>query len=116
MLGYQSTSGADTPWDQQAPPRAVIPPGPGNSLPQDQATAPPGPGTPLPGAVHAGRYAQQAGGTHPTGMHSCIDGSSKLQEVNITCILYNLTYQGQTDKSLFSKDAYLTTKSQNDNG
>ena len=27
-------------------------------------------GTP-PGAVHAGRYGQQAGGTHPTGMHSC---------------------------------------------
>ena len=24
-----------------------------------------------PGAVHAGRYGQQAGGTHPTGMHSC---------------------------------------------
>ena len=25
-----------------------------------------------PGAVHAGRYGQQAGGTHPTGMHSCL--------------------------------------------
>ena len=24
-----------------------------------------------PGAVHAGRYEQQAGGTHPTGMHTC---------------------------------------------
>ena len=24
-----------------------------------------------PGAVHAGRYGLQAGGTHPTGMHSC---------------------------------------------
>ena len=24
-----------------------------------------------PGAVHAGRYGQKAGGTHPTGMHSC---------------------------------------------
>ena len=30
-----------------------------------------GPGTP-PGAVHAGRYGQQAGGTHITGMHSCL--------------------------------------------
>ena len=31
-----------------------------------------GPGTPLPPtAVHAGRYGQQAGSTHPTGMHSC---------------------------------------------
>ena len=25
-----------------------------------------------PGAVHAGRYGQQAGGTHPTGMHTCV--------------------------------------------
>ena len=24
-----------------------------------------------PGALHAGRYGQQASGTHPTGMHSC---------------------------------------------
>ena len=24
-----------------------------------------------PGTVHAGRYGQQAGGAHPTGMHSC---------------------------------------------
>ena len=24
-------------------------------------------------AVHAGRYSQQAGGTHPTGMHTCSD-------------------------------------------
>ena len=39
------------------------------------AGTPPGPGTP-PGAVHAGRYGQQAGGTHPTGMHSCFQLSS----------------------------------------
>ena len=26
-----------------------------------------------PGTVHAGRYGQQAGGTHPTGMQSCIN-------------------------------------------
>ena len=30
---------------------------------------PPRTGTPL-GAVHTGRYGQQAGGKHPTGMHS----------------------------------------------
>ena len=24
------------------------------------------------GAVHAGRYGQKAGGTHPTGMHTCL--------------------------------------------
>ena len=33
---------------------------------------PPGPDPPSPGGVHAVRYGQQAGGTHPTGMHSCI--------------------------------------------
>ena len=26
-----------------------------------------------PGAVHAGRYDQQAGGMHPTGMQSCVE-------------------------------------------
>ena len=34
---------------------------------------------PSPGAVHAGRYWQQAGGTHPTGMHFCL----QLQTVGI---------------------------------
>ena len=29
-----------------------------------------------PCAVHAGRYAQQAGRTHPTGMHTCLDNVS----------------------------------------
>ena len=60
----------------QVPPhRPGSPPGPGT---------PPRPGTPPwtrytprlfthpPRAVHAGRYGQQAGGTHPTGMHSCL--------------------------------------------
>ena len=48
-----------------------------HSPPPDQRQAPPGtrhppgPGTP-PSAVHAGRYGQQAGGTHPTGMQSCL--------------------------------------------
>ena len=50
-----------TPWEQVHPPDQV-PPGPGTS---------PGRYTHPPGAVHAGRYGQQAGGTHPTGMHSC---------------------------------------------
>ena len=44
-------------------------------------TPPPGADTPLVGdtpeehidpyTVHAGKYGQQAGGTHPTGMHNC---------------------------------------------
>ena len=57
------------PWDQVHPPRTRYPPpGPGTPL---------GPGTPPnqvhpPDAEHAGRYGQWAGGTHPTGMQSCI--------------------------------------------
>ena len=42
-----------------------------DTSPQEQTPlSPPGADTP-PGAVHAGRYGQQAGGTHPTGMHTC---------------------------------------------
>ena len=40
-----------------------------DTTPQEQ-TFPPDQ-TPPPGTVHAGRYGQQAGGMHPTGMQSC---------------------------------------------
>ena len=62
------------------PPRQVHPPWPstpplGRYTPLGQVHPPgrytPRAGTP-PRAVHAGRYGQQAGGTHPTGMHSCL--------------------------------------------
>ena len=49
-------------------PDQVHPPGPGTP---PQTRYPPRPGTPPPGAEHARRYGQRAGGTHPTGMHSC---------------------------------------------
>ena len=45
-----------------------LPPGrhsPGRNLEDPRKTYPPG-------AVHAGRYEQQAGSTHPTGMHTCL--------------------------------------------
>ena len=58
------------PLDQVHPQDQVHPPGPGTPSP-DQVTPRPG-APPLPGAVHDGRYRQQAGGTHPTGMHSCL--------------------------------------------
>ena len=54
-------------------PKPGIPLGPeaGTPPPRDQRQAP----LPLdqapPSAVHAGRYGQQAGGRHPTGMQSC---------------------------------------------
>ena len=52
-------------------PEAGTPPRPGTPPPEQTpgADTPPGAGTPS--AVHAGRYGQQAGGTHPTGMQSC---------------------------------------------
>ena len=50
-------------------PQQVHPPWEGTS-PLGRYTPLPGAGIPHPGAVHAGRYGQQAGGTHPTGMHS----------------------------------------------
>ena len=63
------------PQDQAPPHWTKHPTGP--STPLDQAT-PLGP-DPLspwtrhpPCAVHAGRYGQQMGSTHPTGMHSCL--------------------------------------------
>ena len=78
--------GPGTPWVQVHPPgtrytpQDQVPSGPGTPpmpgtryTPHDQVHPPPlGPGTSPPGAVHAGRYGQQAGGTHPTGMHSCL--------------------------------------------
>ena len=93
-----------TPWDQETPPTRYIPwtrytsprpdtpPGPGTH-PVDQVHAP-WPGTSLdqvhpqirytprtrytPRAVHAGRYRQQTGGKHPTGMHSCLGQKFKV--------------------------------------
>ena len=48
---------------------------PGQVHPSLAGTPPLGRYTPRhvhpPGAVHAGRYGKQAGGTHPAGMHSC---------------------------------------------
>ena len=86
--------GADSPKSRHPPPsrhppRSRPPPVgiPQSRHPQDQAPPleqtpmgsrqpPPGPGTPWeqtpPGAEHARRYGQRAGGTHPTGMQSCL--------------------------------------------
>ena len=61
----QASPRADTPRDQ-APPGAD-PLGPGTS----PRANPPGTRHP-PCAVHAGRYGQQAGSMHPTGMQSCL--------------------------------------------
>ena len=54
------------------PPGRYIPPGryPPEGTPPVQVHPPPE-------AVQTGRYEQQAGGTHPTGMHSCFSFKSK---------------------------------------
>ena len=52
----------------------IQPPGadpPGANTPRSRHLPPP-PSRPPLGAVHSGRYEQQAGGTHPTGMHTCL--------------------------------------------
>ena len=36
-------------------------------------------------AVHAGRYSQQAGGKHPTGMHSCWQCNQLILSLRTTC-------------------------------
>ena len=43
---------------------------PGQTPPSPLGRHPPGADTPRP--MHAGRYTQQAGSTHPTGMHACL--------------------------------------------
>ena len=68
-MGGSDPLHAEIPPEQTPPPPEQTPPGPDTP---SRADTPPGPGTP-PGAVHAGRYGQQAGGTHPTGMQSSSD-------------------------------------------
>ena len=81
------------PPDQVHPPRPGTPPGPVHPLDQ---VHPPGPGTPPgqvqppppgtpPGTDHAGRYGQRVGGTHPTGMQSCMLLFS-LQNGEVCCM------------------------------
>ena len=73
----QTPPRAGTPPQEQTPPSRHSP-GPGTPLKQTPMGSrhPPGPGTPWeqtpPGAEHARRYGQRAGGTHPTGMQSCL--------------------------------------------
>ena len=43
--------------------------------------------TPLPSAVHAWRYGQQVGSTHPTGMHTCYFMNTEPRLVTISASL-----------------------------
>ena len=72
---------ADTPPWKQTPPESRHPPwkqtptGSRHPLPRKQT---------LPEAVHAGRYGQQSGGMHPTGMQSCLHADYFLNFLEIS--------------------------------
>ena len=85
MLGYTPLSRHPP---EQTPPLSRHPPGsrhpPEQTSPREQTppwSRPPGADTPwsrcppeqTPPQDHAGRYGQRAGGTHPTGMQSCVE-------------------------------------------
>ena len=90
MLGYHP-QGPGTPLGPGTHPEQTPHPGPGTPQtrhpPCDQAS--PG-GRHPPSTLHAGRYGQEAGGMHPTGMQSCysnvfthvIHGDYKLNTLN----------------------------------
>ena len=83
------------------------PPGPGTP----QTRHPTGPGTPQsrhppdqapPCAVHAGRYGQQAGGMHPTGMQSCVLYIfAKIQTINTRISTLHTSSIGYIFKHLY---------------
>ena len=57
--------------------------------PQGPPRSAPGKQTPLLGAdtpptVHAGRYEQRAGGTHPPGMHTCFYTLLEIEKCHIS--------------------------------
>ena len=56
----------------------------GQTPPPRSRPLPPGPG-PSQNAVHAGRYGKQAGGTHPTGMQSCLACGQKIKYLDNFC-------------------------------
>ena len=81
-LGPGTPSRQGTPQDHLHPPKdqvhpqyQVHPSGPGtprwDQVPPRTSYNPPPDQVHPPGAEHDGRYGQQAGGTHPTGMNSC---------------------------------------------
>ena len=89
MLGYtphqdqrQTTPEQASPWEQTPPPR-------------DQRQTPPKDQTPP--AVHAGRYGQQAGGTHPTGMHTCLNAINTAKSLPGNFVKYSSKVMGPVE-------------------
>ena len=89
MLGYHPPGKQTPPWqgrppskETPTPPDKVEPPLPvARQTPPARQTSP-GKADLPPRAVHAGRYGQQAGGMHPTGMQSCFDRRASFRMIN----------------------------------
>ena len=66
-----------------------------------------------PGAVHAGRYGQQTGGTHPTGMHSCLQFNymSLLQNFKWSPLEINTEIRSVSEFSKILHAEFLIPKS-----
>ena len=73
---------------------------------QSVITPPPNP----PCAVHAGRYGQQAGGMHPTGMQSC---SNCFQHYTNNCFFVVLLQVGISSKTFCFVLPFTTQKKLN---
>ena len=73
-------------WDSR-PPGSRHPPR--NRHHPPGADNPPWEQTPPPSTVHAGRYGQQSGGTHPTGMDTCLD--RKIRAVMMSSLLNRIS-------------------------
>ena len=91
--GTRYTPGPDTPGTRYTP-QSRYPPGAGT--PRSRHTPP----TRHPsGTAHAGRYGLRAGGTHPTGMHSCFKGLHRLRTPRIkhgSKLLIKLSVRSET--------------------
>ena len=111
MLGYHPPRSSPpeqaAPPQEQTPPRAGTPPE--KAPPQEQT--PPRADTPpeqAPSrAEHAGRYGQCAGGTHPTGMQSCLTKISLCTKQCFSQGLMNIIFFSNID-TVSEKDGQLS--------
>ena len=101
---------ADTP-QEQTPPRSDTPleqthpleqTPPQTTPPLEQTPQPPTspPGADPPATEHAGRYGQRAGGTHPTGMQSCLANANIYDNIIFTQKQLSTTLAEMSDLSL----------------
>ena len=92
---------------------AGTPPQVGPGTPPSRPGTPPRTRYPPPGAVHAGRYGQQAGGTHPTGMHSfylCKCKCTKIILRTVSGLSFSKLLIRETAACVYQENGKLNTK------